>query len=103
MTYILGISAYYHESAACLVCTKTNKIIGYCKEESVSRVKGDNSFPKYAINEILVSSGICISDISQITFYERPLSAFLEPIKLSSEYVPQSLALIINQFGKAFK
>lgn len=103
MTYILGISAYYHESAACLVCTKTNEIIGYCKEESVSRVKGDNSFPKYAINELLASSSICISEISEITFYERPLSAFIEPIRLSSKYVPQSLSLIVNQFGKAFK
>lgn len=103
MTYVLGISAYYHESAACLVSTKTNQIVGYCKEESVSRVKGDNSFPKYAVNELLASSGICISDVSEITFYERPLSAFLEPIRLSSKYVPQSLSLIVSQFGKAFK
>lgn len=103
MTYILGVSAYYHESAACLVCTKTNKIIGYCKEESVSRVKGDNSFPKYAVNALLASSSICISEVSEITFYERPLSAFLEPIRLSSKYVPQSLSLIVNQFSKAFK
>lgn len=102
MTIVLGISAYYHESSACLVSDEKG-ILGYLKEESITRVKGDNSFPLLAIKEILKRSKTSPSQIDKVVFYERPLSSFLGPFRLSAKYFPRSLELISNQFTKAFQ
>ena len=76
----IGVSGYNHESAAALV-DKNGVLIDYCKEESLSRIKGDKSFPRRAIRKLLDSNNLKIKDIERVAFYERRLSAFLHTVK----------------------
>ncbi len=99
----IGISAYNHESAVSLV-DKEGNLIDYCKEESLSRIKGDRSFPRRSIDRILKNNNIQAINIERIIFYEKPLSAYLIPLKIASMYIPQSNSFIIHQlrnFNKA--
>lgn len=73
-TYILGISAFYHDSAACLL--KDNKLIAAAQEERFTRKKHDPSFPEKAIQFCLESNNITIDDIQLICFYEKPFQKF---------------------------
>ena len=93
----IGVSGYNHESAAALV-DKNGVLIDYCKEESLSRIKGDKSFPRRAIRKLLDSNNLKIKDIERVAFYERPLSAFLHTVKEASLNMPRSLALLAHQF-----
>ena len=93
----IGISGYNHESAAALV-DKNGELIDYCREESLSRIKGDKSFPRRAIRKLLYSNKIKIKDIERVAFYERPLSAFLHTVKEASLNMPRSLGLLAHQF-----
>ena len=93
----IGVSSYNHESSAALV-DKNGVLIDFCKEESLSRIKGDKSFPKRAINKILDSNNLKIKNIERVAFYERPLSAFLHIVKEASLHMPRSLDLLTHQF-----
>ena len=73
-SYILGLSCYYHDSAACLI--KNGEIIAAAQEERFSRKKHDSRFPKNAISYCLKKEGISLSDIDQIVYYEKPLLTF---------------------------
>jgi carbamoyltransferase len=73
-TYILGISAFYHDSAAALVAD--GDILAACQEERFTRQKGDASFPHHAIAQCLEQAGICEEDVDHIIFYENPLAKF---------------------------
>lgn len=66
----LGISAFYHDSAACIV--KEGKVVSACQEERWSKVKHDASFPHKSINWVLAESGITIDQIDEICWYEDP-------------------------------
>ena len=66
--YILGISCFYHESAACLI--KDGKIIGASAEERFSRKKHDSDFPKQTIDFCLKKAGITMNQIDYVVFYE---------------------------------
>ncbi len=72
--YILGISCFYHDSAAALI--KDGKIIAAAQEERFTRIKHDSSFPSNAIQFILKSERIDFKDISSIFYYEKPLLTF---------------------------
>ena len=74
MTSIIGISCYYHDSAAALV--KDGKIIAAVQEERFTRVKNDPSFPTNSIKYILKSNKTKLSDIDHIVFYEKPFLKF---------------------------
>lgn len=74
MSYILGISAYYHDSAAALI--KDGKILASAQEERFTRRKHDPSFPAHAICYCLQSAGIEINDVEFVTFYDKPLLKF---------------------------
>ncbi len=71
---ILGISSYYHDSAASLLVN--GEIIAAVQEERFSRIKGDRSFPRYAIAYCLDQAEIKISDVDYISFYEIPELSF---------------------------
>lgn len=71
---ILGISCYYHDSAACLV--KNGEIIAASSEERFTRIKGDNSFPHHAINFCLNEANISIEEVDDIVYYENPIKKF---------------------------
>ena len=72
--FILGISCFYHDSAAALI--SNGKVISAAQEERFSRIKHDSSFPKNAIKYCLKSEGICLSEIKEVVYYEKPLLTF---------------------------
>jgi carbamoyltransferase len=73
-THILGISAYYHDAAACLV--RDGRIIAAAQEERFTRKKHDASFPSSAVDYCLREAGITTADLSLVGFYEKPLVKF---------------------------
>ena len=72
--YILGISCFYHDSAAALI--KDGEIMSAVQEERFSRKKHDPSFPQRAIKYCLRSNNINLKDIEAIIYYEKPLLTF---------------------------
>ena len=72
--YILGLSFFYHDAAACLL--KDGVIIAAAEEERFSRKKHDANFPERAINFCLEEAGIGVNDVEYIVFYEKPILAF---------------------------
>ena len=72
--YILGLSCYYHDSAAALI--KNGEIIAAAQEERFSRKKNDSRFPKNAILFCLRSQNIDLRDIKEIIYYEKPFLTF---------------------------
>lgn len=72
--YILGISSYYHDSAACLI--KEERIVAAVQEERYSRKKHDKAFPSESIQSCLEQAGISLRDISYIGFYDKPFLKF---------------------------
>lgn len=72
--YILGISAYYHDSAACLV--KDGEIVAAAQEERFTRIKHDFNFPKNAAKFCLDKAGITQKDLTYVAFYDKPLLKF---------------------------
>ncbi len=71
---ILGISAFYHDSAACLM--RDGEIVAAAQEERFTRKKGDASFPENAVAFCLRAGGIEASDLSYVGFYDKPLLKF---------------------------
>ncbi|MGB2426524.1 MAG: carbamoyltransferase N-terminal domain-containing protein, partial [Alteromonas sp.] len=74
MTYILGISAYYHDSAACVVVD--GEIVAAAQEERFTRLKHDPRFPKAAIEYCLREANVKLTDLDAIVFYDKPLLKF---------------------------
>jgi carbamoyltransferase len=72
--YILGISAFYHDSAACLL--RNGEIVAAGQEERFTRVKGDSTFPHRAVAYCLETAGIGVSDLAYVGFYDKPLLKF---------------------------
>ena len=87
--YILGISAYYHDSAAVLV--KDGKVLCAVEEERFSRIKHDNAFPFQAIDFCLKEAKITIKDIDYISYYEKPLLKFERILENFVQTYPFSL------------
>ena len=73
-THILGISAFYHDSAACLL--RDGEIVAASQEERFTRQKGDASFPRHAIDACLRSGGIGVRDLDFVGFYDKPILKF---------------------------
>lgn len=71
---ILGISAFYHDSAACLV--RDGEIMAAASEERFTRVKHDHSFPRQAIGFCLARAGLSGRDLDLVAFYEKPFLKF---------------------------
>ena len=84
---ILGISAYYHDSAAAFVID--GKIISAAQEERFTRKKHDAAFPKHAIQYCLDKSKIQLSDIDYIVFYDKPLIKFERLLETYLSYAPK--------------
>jgi len=73
-TYILGISAFYHDSAACLL--RNGEIVAAGSEERFTRKKGDPDFPRRAVDYCLHTAGIGVKDIAFVGFYDKPVLKF---------------------------
>ena len=87
MSFILGISAYYHDSAVALI--KNGEIIYASQEERFSRIKHDSSFPKLALTDLLKFCEIKISEIDAIIFYDKPFLKFERLIETYLAFAPQ--------------
>jgi len=88
-TRILGISAYYHDSAACLLVD--GEIIAAAQEERFTRKKHDAGFPCRAVEYCLREGGITIDDIDLVGFYEKPLVKFDRLLETYIACTPQGL------------
>ena len=72
--YILGVSAFYHDSAAALI--RDGEIVGAAQEERFTRRKQDPGFPSRAVAYCLGEAGITAADLDHVVFYEKPLVKF---------------------------
>jgi carbamoyltransferase len=88
-TRILGISAYYHDSAACLV--EDGRIVAAAQEERFTRKKHDPSFPSHAIEYCLREAGIPAGQLDLVGFYEKPLVKFSRLIETYIASAPRGL------------
>jgi carbamoyltransferase len=84
---ILGISAFYHDSAACLLIN--GEIIAAAQEERFTRKKHDPSYPKNAINFVLKFAGLKLSDVDQIVFFEKPFLKFERLLETYVAFAPK--------------
>ena len=94
MIIILGISAFFHDSAAALVAQ--GSIIGAAQEERFSRIKHDSSFPKLAILHLLETLGIKPEEITTVVFYEKPFLKFERLIETYHAFAPKGFRSFIR-------
>jgi len=83
---ILGISAFYHDSAACLV--KDGEIIAAAQEERFTRIKHDHNFPVHAARYCLKEAGITAEQLDYVGFYDKPLLKFDRLLETYLDYAP---------------
>ena len=88
-SFILGISAYYHDSAAVLLAD--DRIIGAAQEERFSRKKHDDRFPTNAISYLLEEAGITLNDLSAVVFYDKPFLKFERLLETYHTFAPRGL------------
>lgn len=90
---ILGISAYYHDSAACLIQFQNGKvkILGAAQEERFTRKKFDSQFPSHSIRFCFEKSGLTISDVDSVVFYDKPWITFERLLETYISYCPKGL------------
>jgi len=92
-TNILGISAYYHDSAAALL--RDGEIVAAAQEERFSRKKHDAGFPENAIRNCLTEAGLGLGSIEQVVFYDKPLVKFERLLETYLSYAPRGLRSFI--------
>jgi carbamoyltransferase len=88
-THILGISAFYHDSAACLVTD--GRIVAAAQEERFTRKKHDHRFPINAVNYCLKEAGITAADLTYVGFYDRPMTKFERLVETCCAFAPATL------------
>ncbi|MEE4272388.1 MAG: carbamoyltransferase [Thermoanaerobaculales bacterium] len=86
MTAILGISAYYHDSAAAVVVD--GEITAAAQEERFTRIKHDHSFPSHAIDYCLAEAGITAEDLDYVGFYDKPFLKFERLLETYLAFAP---------------
>ena len=87
MTSILGISAFYHDSAAALVVD--GEIVSAAQEERFSRKKHDASYPFNAVKYILKENNLKLNDIDHIVFFEKPFLKFERILETYMAFAPK--------------
>lgn len=85
-TFILGLSAFYHDSAAALVAD--GEIVAAAHEERFTRIKHDASFPQHAVQYCLREAGIQPEALDYVVFYEKPLLKFERLIETYLAFAP---------------
>src|SRR5262249_28893569 len=86
MTAILGISAFYHDSAAALVVD--GEIVAAAQEERFTRIKHDYGFPSHAIASCLQEGGLTPADLDYVAFYDKPLTKFDRLLETYFSFAP---------------
>mgnify|MGYP001611725414 CR=1 len=98
--YILGISCFYHDSAAALI--KDGVLVSAAQEERFTRKKHDTSFPINAINYCLQKEGITSNDLDHVGFYEKPFLKFERILHQHIETFPKSYKVFISNMPSWF-
>jgi carbamoyltransferase len=88
-THILGLSAYYHDSAACVV--RDGTIVAAAQEERFSRKKHDAGFPTQATRYCLQEAGVAVADLRAVVFYDKPLLKFERLLETYLAYAPRGV------------
>ena len=96
--YIIGISSYYHESTVCIILN--DAILDFVKEEEVTRVKGDNKFPRHALEKIINKYQILESEIYAVVFYEKPFLSWASVTHHALSRPFHRWKIVLNQFQK---
>jgi carbamoyltransferase len=91
---LLGISAFYHDSAAALV--EEGRIVAAAQEERFTRKKFDEGFPRHAIQYCLDAAGVTLADIDHVVFYDKPFLKFERLIETYLAYAPRGLASYVK-------
>ena len=91
---ILGISAFYHDSAACLI--RDGEIVAAAQEERFTRKKHDFSFPKHAIDFCLKKGGVKASELDCVAFYDKPFLKFERILETYLAYAPHGIASFLQ-------
>lgn len=91
---ILGISAFYHDSAAALI--RDGNIIAAAHEERFTRKKHDSSFPHNAVKFCLDYGGVSINDLSAVVFYDKPLLKFERLLETYYAFAPKGLKQFLS-------
>ena len=91
---ILGISAFYHDSAACLV--RDGDIVAAAQEERFTRKKHDYSFPKHAVDYCLSEAGLTPAELDIVAFYDKPLLKFDRILETYLAYAPRGYKLFLK-------
>lgn len=91
---ILGISAFYHDSAAAIICD--GEIIAAAQEERFTRKKHDPGFPANAVRFCLERAGVTLNDLDAVTFYDKPLLKFERLLETYYAFVPRGLSSFIT-------
>ena len=84
---ILGVSAFYHDSAAALV--EDGRIVAAAQEERFSRKKHDSRYPRRAIEYCLGEAGVRLSDVDYVAFYDKPFLKFERLLETYLEFAPR--------------
>ena len=92
--YILGISAFYHDSAACLI--KDGEILGAAQEERFTRIKHDHSFPVNSIKFCMQEGNISHTDLDSVVFYEKPFLKFERLLETYLAFAPKGFLSFIK-------
>ena len=91
---ILGISAFYHDSAACLV--QDGKIVAAAQEERFTRKKHDADFPRQAVAYCLEAGGIGVEQLDSVAFYDKPLLKFDRLLETYVSYAPAGFKMFLK-------
>ena len=94
LTAILGISAFYHDSAAALLVD--GQLVAAAQEERFTRIKHDASFPQQAIRYVLAEGGVRYEEVSAVVFYEKPLIKFERLLESYHAVAPRGLGSFIT-------
>ena len=90
MTIVVGISAYFHDSAAALLLN--GKIIAAAQEERFTRHKHDASFPRHALEYVLSEGGVSLSDVDYFAFHDKPFLKFERLIETYLSFTPKGFS-----------
>lgn len=97
-THVLGISAFFHDSAAALL--RDGEIVAAAQEERFTRVKGDPSFPAQAIAYCLREGRISIGDLSYVAYYEQPMEKFDRLLETHVAFSPSGFDFFRSSAGQ---
>jgi carbamoyltransferase len=87
MRSVLGISAFYHDSAAALVMD--GKIVAAAQEERFTRVKHDEAYPRNAVDYVLTEAGLTLAQVDRVVFYDKPFLKFERLLETYVSFAPR--------------